>query len=430
MSTLLWFVRVPTWVGIIWRRHLVRGRRTAKAPTDARSIIVFRLDQLGDVVLTTPVFRELKRLYPRARCTVVVRPEYKAILTTNRNVDEILTLPELRTKCLPARARWLVSVLWFYSTQLRDRHFDLAISPRWDVDESLATLLCALVNAGTRVGYSARVTLAKHKLNRGFDAAFDLVVPPGPLKHEVDRSLAIVEVLGGKVTSSRLEIRLTDNDRRFVHELFTHREPRRALVAIGMGGRAASRRWPLERYAEFISRLNQQGPVQPLIVCSEEEEAEASRLSVMLSVPPYILSGVPLRAVCAVLEQCDLFVGNDTGAAHLAAAMECPTVVISRHPANGDPNHANSPARFGPSCVRSRVLQPSSGADNCVTSCHSNVPHCIKLVTVDRVVAAALDILAEIPNPLLDLPAMTAGQGNAMRRLGKMPQPAGALVVS
>ena len=48
-----------------------------------------------------------------------------------------------------------------------------------------------------------------------------------------------------------------------------------------------------------------------------------------------------------MLERCDLFIGNDSGTAHLAAAMDCKTIVISRHPRDGDPNHSNSPVRFG-----------------------------------------------------------------------------------
>jgi heptosyltransferase-2 len=351
------------------------------------------LDQLGDVVLTTPLFRELKRFYPHARCTVVIRQEYKAILVTNRNVDEILGFPELKIKWLPKRACWLMSVLWLHWTQLRKRQFDLAISPRWDVDESLATLLCVLTHASVRVGHSARVSAEKRRLNRGFDTAFDIIVPLVPLQHEVDRSLAIVEALGGKSKSPRLEIRLTDNDHKFAAELFTHHDPRRMLIAVGIGGRAASRRWPLERYAETIAQLNQHRPVQPVILCSDDEDTWASQLCVMLKVPPYVLSGMPLRAACAVLEKCDLFVGNDTGTAHLAAAMECPTIVISRHPTNGDRNHANSPARFGPRCAHSRVLQPLAVVGGCVMSCRSREAHCILKVTVDRVVAAALELL-------------------------------------
>jgi heptosyltransferase-2 len=395
MTGLLLSVTVPTRLAIAWRKCHPRSRGATKSSSGVRSIIVFRLDQLGDLVLTTPLFRELKRLYPGARITAVVAPAYKSILTTNRNVDEILPPQELKRKWLPARSRWLASVLWFYWTELRRRQFDLAISPRWDVDESLATLLCVLTNASNSVGISTQASAAKRKLNRGLDAAFDVVVPAGPVQHEVDRNLAIVEALGGKVESRRLEIRLTENDRKFASELLIHHHRRRLLVAVGIGGRAASRKWPLPRYAECLARLNQQRDVQPVIVCSREEDAEAAELSVMLPVPPYILSGVPLRAVCAVLERCDLFIGNDTGTAHLAAAMDCPTMIVSKHPLGGDPNHANSPERFAPRCSRSRVMRPTSSQGKCVSSCRSPEAHCILGVTVDRVVSAAAELLPQ-----------------------------------
>ncbi|HVP55731.1 MAG TPA: glycosyltransferase family 9 protein [Candidatus Eisenbacteria bacterium] len=398
MMAMLCFVMIPTWLAMVRRKYLAGATRTSRRAEVPRDIIVFCLDQLGDLVLTTPLFRELKRLYPSARCAVVVPSEYKTILATNRHVDDILPFQLVKARWLPARAQRLASALWFYRTVLWRRYFDLAIVPRWDLDESLATLLCELTNAGTRVGHSAQASAAKQRFNRGFDAAFDVLVPSGPVQHEVDRNLAIVEALGGTVGSRQLEICLTENDRKFASELLKHHDRHRLLVAVGIGGRAASRKWPLQRYAECIARLHHERIVQPVIVCSAAEDAEASALSVMLPVPPYILSGVPLRAVGAVLEQCDLFVGNDSGTAHLAAAMECPTVVVSRHPANGDRNHANSPARFGPRCAVSRVVQPVTGAGGCVASCRSAEPHCILRVTVDRVVAAALEMLPrEVP---------------------------------
>ena len=165
------------------------------------------------------------------------------------------------------------------------------------------------------------------------------------------------------------------------------------LVAIGIGGRAASRKWPLPSYAELVARLNQHRGVQSIIVCAREEEAEAEELADRLPIRPYVLSGVPLRCACAVLERCDLFVGNDSGTAHLAAAMDCRTIVISRHPQCGDPNHANSPVRFAPRCSHFRVVQPPLGAGDCLSACRVGAPHCIKLVTVDMVVNAALDLL-------------------------------------
>jgi lipopolysaccharide heptosyltransferase II len=393
LSAFLFTVRIPTRLAIFWRKHLARNSRAANAAAKPRSIVVFSLDQLGDLVLTTPLFRELRRLYPNSRCTVVAPVEYRSLLTTNRNIDEILPLYPVRTKWLPARVRRLATALRFFWTRLRHRRFDMAIVPRWDVDETLATMLCALTDASVRVGHSERVSPAKRRLNRGFDAAFDIVVPPAPLRHEADRNLAIVEALGGSIADRRPEIHLTDNDRQFATALLTHHDRRRTLVAIGIGGRSPGRKWPLRNYSECINRLNQHTPVQPVIVCSGEEDSEASQLSVMLAVPPYILSGVPLRASCAVLQRCDLFLGNDSGAAHLAAAMDCPTVVVSRHPLGGDPGHANSPARFAPRCSYYRVLQPARGAGQCESSCQSSEPHCICRVTPDMAVAAALELL-------------------------------------
>jgi heptosyltransferase-2 len=385
-------ITLPTWLALAWR-HLQGTQAVAAHNQAPRSILVIRLDQLGDLVLTTPLFRELKRVYPGARLTAAIPETFMGILATNRNVDEILPVRRIASKWLPERVWPLVSALFFYWRRLRHRHFDLVVTPRWDVDENLATLLCALVSASRRVGYSSRTTEAKRKLNRWFDAAFDLEVAPGGLHHELDRNLAIVCALGGDVRSSRLEIRLTDTDREFAKELLRHHDGQRLLVALGIGGRAAGRRWPVERYAQFITELNRYQSVQPVIVCAEQEDREAAALSVKLAVPPYIVRGLPLRLVCAVMERCDLFVGNDSGPAHLSAAMNCATIVISRHPKDGDQNHPNSPARFQPRCDRSRVIQPCHGADECSGYCRSRTPHCILQVRVERVVESALELL-------------------------------------
>ena len=137
--------------------------------------------------------------------------------------------------------------------------------------------------------------------------------------------------------------------------------------------------------------------MQPVIICSHGEREEACKLAKLLCCEAIIVSGAPLRKVCAVLERCDLFIGNDSGSAHLAGAMNCKIIVISRHPSGGDPNHANSPVRFAPYCDRVRVLQPAAGVDACKTECLSSEPHCIKAVPVEQVVAAAREMLRDDP---------------------------------
>src|SRR5581483_1281206 len=123
-------------------------------------------------------------------------------------------------------------------------------------------------------------------------------------------------------------------------------------------------------------------------------EAPAARtLARLLKPNPVILSGKAIREVCAVLERCDFFLGNDSGCAHLAAAMDCRTIVISRHPRDGDPNHFNSPLRFAPHCRHALVLQPRSGLDDCTQACRHLEPHCITRISVEEVLAAAVRVL-------------------------------------
>jgi heptosyltransferase-2 len=404
LPPLFFSVRLPTLLAILWRTYFQRDSVVGMSHKGPLSIVIFRLDSLGDVVLTTPLFRELKKAYPKSRCTVVVQEAYRPLLVTNPLIDEVLSLPDIKPPWLPLGAKRLLSAVLLYRTRLRARHFDFAICPRWDVDEHLATFLCVLTNASNRVGYSEKASLAKQRINRGFDTAFSNCVPPGAARHEVLRNLAIVEALGGTVSDDTLEIRLTERDRRKASKLLAQVAPSSTLIAIGIGARSSGRRWPFERYAQTLRQLAGEHPVQAVIVCSAAERGDAVQLANALPGDVIIVSGAPIREVGAVLQRCDLFIGNDSGCAHLAAAVNCKAIVISRHPRDGDANHFNSPLRFAPhgSCVR--VLQPATGRDGCKAACSRMGPHCITSVAVDPVVAAARKMLRELRPTNLPLP--------------------------
>ena len=388
LPPLFFSVRLPTLLAMFWRAHISREPIAGVSRNEPLSFIVFRLDSLGDVVMTTPLFRALKKAHPESRCTVVVQECYKPLLVTNPHIDEILTLPKVRPAWLPLGTRRLLSAIALYWTRLRKRHFDFAISPRWDVDEHLATFLCVLTHAASRVGYSEKASPAKQQINRGFDVAYNICLPAGSVRHEVLRNLSIAEALGATIADPTLEIQLTERDRRKAAKLLAKVPDSTKLVAIGIGAASPGRRWPLERYADVVNYLAEDG-VQPVIVCSAAELGQALKLAALLQRTPIIVSGARLREVCAVLERCDLSLGNDSGCAHLAAAMDCKVIVISRHPRDGDPNHFNSPLRFAPHCAHGRVLRPATALNGCKDACRSGQPHCITKVSVEEVVAAA-----------------------------------------
>jgi ADP-heptose:LPS heptosyltransferase len=395
-------VRLPTLLAIWWRACFQSAAERRKPVGHPASFIVYRLDRLGDLVLTTPLLRELKRTYPNSRSTVVVQREFRSVLANNPNVDEILSLPVITSRWLPGRVKKLASAILLYHKRLRGRSYDVAVSPRWDTDEDLATFLCVLTDASHRIGYSEKASPAKRRLNRGFDKAFSVCLTPGPVRHEVLRNLAIAKAAGAEGKDSRLEIHLSDPDRESVSRWWKSVPSDSVVITLGVGAQHASRKWPLERYMQTVVWLKALYRVQPIILCAASEGAEALRLASELGNAIIVTDGI--RDSCAVLERCHLFIGNDSGCAHLAAAMNCKTIVISRHPHDGDPNHSNSPVRFAPHCHDVVVLQPRTGLGTCDSGCKSPVPHCITQISVAQVVKAAQSLLNTAVLPRMNLP--------------------------
>jgi ADP-heptose:LPS heptosyltransferase len=96
---------------------------------------------------------------------------------------------------------------------------------------------------------------------------------------------------------------------------------------------------------------------------------------------------IPLGELPAYLAQARAFIGNDSGPAHIAASVACPVVVVSPHPADGDPTHRNSPDRFRPWGDNVQVVRPGHALHPCTTACVARTPHCITSVSVTDVMA-------------------------------------------
>ena len=95
-----------------------------------------------------------------------------------------------------------------------------------------------------------------------------------------------------------------------------------------------------------------------------------------------------LRQTAALLKHCSLFIGNDSGPMHIAAAMKTSVIEISCHPRSGDTCHPNSPTRFSPWGTESIVLQPEQHKKPCQRGCEMDYPHCILNVHIDSVINA------------------------------------------
>jgi heptosyltransferase-2 len=359
-----------------------------------RSVLLVRLDEIGDVVLTTPLLRELRRNMPCAWITLIVKPAAYNFVELCPHVNEVLTFNWQGHGLLePFQRHW--RALTVARRFLRKRHFELAILPRWDIDWYHGTFLAYFSGAMRRIGYSEKVATAKQKFNHGFDSLLTEVFPNNTLINEVQHNLDVVRVLGGEVREDHLDLWLSADDERFADNFLQLHETRSddLLIALGPGAGSPKRRWPLESYSQIGNWLQNNCQTKIIIIGGPEDGYIGRELQSRLGPTAIDATGkATLRQSAALLKRCALYIGNDAGPMHIAAAARTPVVELSCHPKAGSDGSANSPRRFGPWGTKSVIVQPDDLRAPCVDECGATAPHCILGISVDHV----KDVLTEL----------------------------------
>lgn len=366
------------------------GRRDKERHTEFRRqkrVLVVRLDEIGDVVMTTPFLRELRHNLPEASVTLVVKPSTRNLVELCPYVNEVLTYD------------WGVSRHWgllqgpwralrVAYQHLWARHFDLAVVPRWDVDLYDASLVAYLSGAPCRVGYSQNKSDHRRRFSRKLDSLFTHVLNDNTLKHEVEKSLDIIRFLGGTARDDRLELWIGEEDESFAEDFLKSRGIRLGdtLIALGPGAGAPKRMWPIVNFIGLGAWLRSSNHSRLVVLGGVGEEPLGEELQRQLG--DMVINAVgraTLRQTGALLKRCRFYVGNDAGPMHLAAAAGIPVIEISCHPRDGSPVHPNSPGRFGPWRVPHVVLRPETARDACSEACISHEAHCILEITLEQV---------------------------------------------
>ena len=359
--------------------------------------MVIRLDQIGDLVMTTPFLRELRRNLPDVWITLIVLPVAFDLVENCPYVNEVLACDWSGDRDLYRFHRhW--RALKFAHTHLQYKQFDLAILPRRDTDQAHGAFLAYFSGALLRVGYS---DISKFGSTppyfRNNDRLLTHVVDIQTLKHEVEYGLELINYIGGKVQSDHMEIWLNSEDERFSdHVLKSHDvKPNNLLIGFVPGATSSKRMWPLSRFAAIGEWLINEYNAKILLVGGQKEESLAYELRQKLKRGVVNTVGqTTLRQAAAILKRCQLYVGNDTGLMHIAAATRVPIVEISCHPKHGLSFHPNSPKRFGPWGVIHRILSPKPDTPPCSGTYMPHEEHRIRDVTVAQVKEAIIDILS------------------------------------
>lgn len=300
---------------------------------EARNILVIDFGQLGDVILSLPALSAIRHRFPGARVTVAVGGAAASVVEMAGVADEALAVDRVALRDGPKHLSvWQIGKLVL---EVRRRKFDFVIDLH---SLSETNLLGFLSGAGQRL-YARRP-------GRSLDYLANFRPAP-PVedrsKHAIDRYLDVVSPLGVGEVSRVPRLAVREEDGRAVDEMLRKAlaggksKGKRAttgdgpLVGIFPGAGHPSRRWPIERFAELAWMLERNDSVRSVLFAGPEERKLVREALPKFPPSTIVLDKLTVPQLAAAAERLSVFVSNDTGPMHVAAAVGTPVVILMQH---------------------------------------------------------------------------------------------------
>ncbi|MFS2217923.1 glycosyltransferase family 9 protein [Telluria sp. Tellsp104] len=347
----------------------------------ARRILCVRLDSLGDVLMCTPAMRALRQAVAGRTLTLLGSPSGAAALPFVPELDDAIAWSAPWTKS--AKPATTGAAAPAPIATLAARAFDAAVIFTTYTQSALpAALLCQLAGIPLRLA---------HCRENPYELLSDWVPDPEPatlVRHEVQRQLALVQRVGCRSAGLGLSFvpRPADVTAARARLAAAGVDPDRPWILLHPGASAASRRYPAAHWAHVLRLLAQELHL-PLVLTGSAEESElVDGIQFASAVPAISLAGRrALGELGAALRLAAVAVTNNTGPAHMAAAVGTPVVDLY---ALTNPQHT-------PWNVRSRVLFHDVPCRFCYKStCPEGHQACLAGIEPQRVVDAVRALLA------------------------------------
>lgn len=318
-------------VGRLARILTGRSFSTSALQEPVDSILIVLVEHLGDLIIASSFLRDTRTDFPRARITLVVDTRFLSYAKQCPYVDEVLGFDESGSKFLraligPYRA------FTFAMAKLWSRKFDLAIKPFWGIDLRHGTLIGLYSLARVHLGFSVNCSNSKRIINAGLNGAFSHVLYSDSVIHEGARGADLLTFLGMPSTPPAGEVWLKESDVSFARQSLPIEDS--MLIALGIGASQEKRQWPIERFGAAAAALRRKWPEAKFLIVGDSTDAQlAERLRELLGSALLNFAGkCSIGQSAALLSRCRLYVGNDSGPMHMAAAMQVPVVELSCHP--------------------------------------------------------------------------------------------------
>jgi len=262
-------------------------------------IIIVQTAFIGDVIIITPLIRAIKELYPKSILDVMVIPQTAGVLENNPNINEIILFDKRKNK-----------VVSFIKTllQLKKNKYDIAITPHSSVTTGL---LLKYAKIKMRIGFD-RWSAAKYLTDK---------VPHPDGIHKTLKNLSLLSLLSDKTFSNQTELFPSEAMLAKADGLLLELKTKtNRLIAIAPGSVWFTKKWPTGYYKLLAEQLVKNNFGVVLIGSKDEnricEEVLPSKNGINLA------GELSLLESAAVISKCDLMICNDSGALHIANAMQ------------------------------------------------------------------------------------------------------------
>src|SRR5579885_2756292 len=351
----------------------------------ARNILLVRLDNLGDVLLTTPAFHAVRTSLPDAHLTLLASPVGAQVTALDPDIDDVIVyqapwMDPWRT--LPQddeREQAMISLL-------KERQFDGAIIFTSFRQSALpAAYLCYLAGIPLRVAASidgpGSLLTTRHK-------------HPERVMHEVERGLDLVGAIGMQTDEDDLALQVPGDAMLAISTMLADLNiDGRPLAVVHPGCSMPARTYPWEMYVQVIDLLIEQLGAFVVVTGMENERSLVAQVLDHIKgeyrLATLALAGVlPFPEFCALIKAADLTITNNTGPMHIAAAVKTPVVALFAL--------TNPPEQWGPWHVPHRQLYRDVACRICYSRVCPYQHECLRLVSPQNVIEAAVELLCAV----------------------------------
>jgi lipopolysaccharide heptosyltransferase II len=379
-----------------------RQPRTSRPPR----FLAVKLADVGDVLLTLPALAALRRRYPDAVIDILTPASSAALARLSPVIDNVIVFDKFRFDSIRSllRPSSFFRVLRLLRRLRRGHYTSIILFHHLNTRWGTAKHAFLTIFSGARRRFGLHNGRGWFLTDRVKDRGFGYM-------HEAEYWQQLARLAGATPCFERPVLAISEDDRTWARDFLATAKAGAPLVAVhpGSGAFSLARRWPAERFAAVADSLVEKYGATIVLLGGKDEPELSDAVYSLMSHKPVVATGqTNLSRLYALLQSCDLLIGNDSGVMHIASAAGTPAIAIfgpsndrAWRPFDWDRAAAGEPGGAG--SKKYVVLRGFTGCSPCLyvghrlgnrTGCETR--ECLMMVTPEDVVDAAGIMLGKV----------------------------------